>query len=139
MSRNGVTAVYIETNNNPLSRTVGDCAVRAVALALGIEWEEAYAKLASAGYAMADMPSSNAVIAAVLRQNGFYRNAIADTCPICYTAENFCTDNPEGIFVLCFDWHVATVIDGDIYDAWDCSQEIPQYYWYRKKKKEVEA
>jgi len=131
--------MFVEYNCNPMSRTVGDCAVRAIALALEIDWEDAYAELAAAGFAMGDVISSNAVWGAVLRKHGFYRCAIPDTCPICYTAEDFCTDNPEGTFVLVFDWHVATVKDGDIYDTWDCSKEIPQYYWYTKKKKEVEA
>ena len=86
------------------------------------------------GFSMGDMPNSNSVWGAVLRQNGFYREAIPDTCPDCYTAEDFSNDHPEGIFVLGFGTHVATVVDGDIYDAWDSSQEIPQYVWYKKEE-----
>ena len=84
---------------------------------------------------MADMPSSNGVWGAVLRQHGFYREAIPNTCPDCYTAADFCHDHPKGIYVLGFGNHVATVIDGVIYDSWDSSQEVPQYYWYRKDKR----
>lgn len=46
-------------NNNPAGRSVGDCAVRAVAKALNMTWEEAYALIAVNGFAMGDMPSSN--------------------------------------------------------------------------------
>lgn len=119
-------------NNNPAGRAVGDCAIRAVAAALGTDWETAFMLVATNGYRMGDMPSSNSVWGSVLRQNGFYREAIPDTCPECYTAEDFAADHPRGIFVLGFGNHVATVIDGDIYDSWDSSQEIPQYVWYRK-------
>lgn len=119
-------------NPNPVNRVVGDCAVRAVAAALGVDWETAYTMITANGYQMADMPSSNAVWGAVLRQNGFYRAVIPDTCPDCYTAADFTRDHPRGTFVLGFGNHVATVIDGDIYDSWDSSQEIPVYYWYRK-------
>ena len=125
--------MYIEYNPNPTGRRVGDCAVRAVAKALGVSWETAYAMMTANGFAMGDMPSSNSVWGAVLRQNGFYRTALPDTCPDCYTAENFAEDHTQGIYVLGFGNHVATVMDGDIYDSWDSSNEIPQYYWYRKE------
>ena len=124
--------MWIKYVNNPAGRTVGDCAVRAVSLALGTDWETAYNLIAEAGYNMADMPSSNGVRGAVLRQNGFYRASIPDYCPDCYTAADFANDNPVGVFVLGFGNHVATVIDGNIYDSWDSSNEIPQYFWYLK-------
>lgn len=123
--------MYINYNPNPAGRTVGDCAVRALAKALNITWEEAYEKVATNGYRMADMPSSDSVWGSVLRMNGFYRQNIPNTCPDCYTAEDFCLDNPVGVYVLGFGGHVATVKDGIIYDSWDSSQEIPQYFWTR--------
>lgn len=118
-------------NPNPTGRSVGDCAIRAVAKALGLTWEEAYALIAANGFAMGDMPSSNSVWGAVLRQNGFYRAAIESDCPDCYTAENFAQDHPNGVFVLGFGNHVATVVDGVLYDSWDSSNEIPQYFWHK--------
>ena len=125
--------MWIEYLNNPTGRRVGDCAVRAVSVALGLDWETAYAMIALAGYKMGDMPSSDSVWGAVLRQNGFYKKTIPDECPNCYTAEDFCRDNPEGTFVLGFGGHVAAVKDGDLYDSWDSSKEIPTYVWYRKE------
>lgn len=119
-------------NNNPTGRSVGDCAVRAVSKALDIDWEAAYSLIAKNGYIMGDMPSSNGVWGAVLRQHGFKRFNLPDSCPDCYTAEDFAKDNPVGIFVLGFGNHVAAVIDGDIYDSWDSSREIPQYVWYKE-------
>lgn len=124
--------MWVKFNNNPMSRTVGDCAVRAVSLALGVDWEEAYNLIADAGYKMGDMPSSDSVWGAVLRQHGFYRTSIPNSCPDCYTVEDFAADHPRGVFVLGFGGHVATVIDGNLYDSWDSSHEVPVYYWYRK-------
>ncbi len=125
--------MWVRFQPNPAGRNVGDCAVRAVAKALNISWEDAYAKIASNGYAMGDMPSSDSVWGSVLRQNGFYREAIPNECPDCYTAKDFCKDNPYGIFVLGFGGHVATVVDGDLYDSWNSENEIPMYVWYRKE------
>ena len=126
--------MWIEWNPNPMARRVGDCSVRAVAKALGISWEEAFAEIAAAGFAMGDVMSADSVWGAVLRQHGFYRAAIPNSCPDCYTAGDFARDNPQGVFVLGFGGHVATVQDGDIYDTWDSSQEIPIYVWYREEK-----
>ena len=119
---------------NPCGRNVGDCSVRAISKALGTDWETAYILIMINGFSMCDMPSSDSVWGAVLRQNGFKREAIPNTCPDCYTAEDFCADHPKGIYVLGFGGHVATAIDGVLYDSWDSSHEVPQYYWYKEKK-----
>lgn len=124
--------LYVYTNPNPTGRMVGDCAIRAVSIALNVDWETSYALIAKAGFLMGDMPSSNSVWGAVLRQHGFIRKSLSNTCPDCFTTEDFCEDHPRGTFVLGFGNHVATVIDGNLYDAWDSSQEVPQYYWERK-------
>lgn len=125
---------YIHYNPNPAGRMVGDCAVRAVAKALNVDWETAYVAIVSNGFAMSDMPTSDSVWGSVLRQNGFYREAIPNTCPNCYTAEDFCRDHPDGIYVLGFGGHAATVVDGDLYDSWDSSHGVPQYFWYKKEE-----
>lgn len=119
-------------NPNPTGRSVGDCSIRAVSKALDIDWETAYELIADAGYAMGDMPSSDSVWGAVLRQHGFYRAAIPNSCPDCYTVEDFARDNPRGVFVLGFGGHVATVVNGILYDSWDSSKLVPVYVWYRK-------
>ena len=124
--------MWKEYNPNPVGRKVGDCAIRAVAKALDLSWEEAYVLVMVNGFRMGDMPSSNSVWGAVLRQHGFSMKAIPDSCPDCYTAEEFCEECPSGTFVLGFGNHVATVVDGVIYDSWDSSKEIPQYVWYKK-------
>ena len=127
--------MYIYYNPNPVGRRVGDCAVRAVAKALDVDWEEAYSMICLNGFSMGDMPSSDAVWGAVLRQHGFMKRIIPNTCPECYTAGDFARDNPRGTYVLGFGGHVTTVVDGDIYDSWDSSKEIPTYVWFRKDGK----
>lgn len=124
--------MWIKFNENPTGRSVGDCTVRALSVALGVDWETAFDLLTENARAMGDMPSADSVIGSVLRQNGFYRRAIPNSCPDCYTADDFCRDNPHGIFVLGFGGHVATVIDGDIYDSWDSRKLIPQYVWFER-------
>lgn len=121
--------MWVYFNNNPCGRTVGDCSVRAVSKALNVDWESAYLMIAKAGFDMCDMPSSDSVWGAVLRQHGFYKRAIPNTCPDCFTAKDFCEEYPVGKYVLGFGGHVATVIDGNLYDSWDSEMQIPVYYW----------
>lgn len=123
--------MYRYYNPNPTGRSVGDCAIRAVTKALNITWDEAYNLIADAGRKMGDMPSSDSVWGAVLRMHGFHREILPNTCPDCYTAQDFCWDNPVGVYVLGFGGHVATVKDGVLFDSWNSSDLVPQYYWTR--------
>lgn len=118
--------------NNPAGRNVGDCAVRAVSVALGTDWETAYAMIAMNGFLMGDVISSNAVFGSVLRQHGFQRAAIPNSCPDCYSVAEFADDHPNGVFVVGTGNHVVTVIDGVVFDSWDSRKEIPIYYWSKE-------
>lgn len=119
-------------NPNPRAAKVGDCAVRAVAKALGISWYEAYTLLVAEGLEQCDMPSANNVWGAVLRKNGFRRAAIPAECPDCYTVRDFIQEYPAGTYVVALKNHVVTVCDGELYDTWDSMDENPIYFWRRE-------
>ena len=125
--------MWEEYNPNPVGRRVGDCAVRAVAKALDTDWETAFIMLASTAFALCDMPSSDSVWGATLRQNGFIRESVPNTCPDCYTLEDFANDHSDGVFVVGVGGHVVTIKHGTLFDSWDSSQLSPQFYWYRKE------
>ena len=118
-------------NPNPIDTHVRDCAVRAVAKALDISWEQAYIKLCTNGYMMGDMPSANIVWGAVLRENGFTRKQLPNDCPNCYTIRNFLNEHPKGTYVFVTDNHAVTAIDGIVYDIWDSSSEVPIFVWQK--------
>ena len=82
---------------------------------------------------MADMPSSNAVWDTLLKKYGFVREVIPNECNDCYTVEDFCTDNPDGVYVLGTGSHVITVVDGCYFDAWDSGMEQPIFYYRRSE------
>lgn len=119
-------------NPNPQQKLVGDCVIRAISKATGKDWEDVYIGVMLKGFEMHDMPSSNAVWGAYLFDNGFRRNIIPNTCPDCYTIEDFCIDNPNGIFILATGTHVVAVVDGVFFDTWDSGNEIPVYFWRKE-------
>ena len=125
-------SIWTEFNPNPSGRNVGDCAVRAISAALDVDWERAYAMLCAKGFAMADLPNADSVWGALLRDNGFSRFAIPNTCPECYTAADFARDHPTGIYTLGFGGHVATIRSGRLMDSWNSENELPQFYWHKE-------
>lgn len=110
---------------------VGDCTIRALSKALDISWEKAHVMLDYASYMMGTISNANEVLAAVLRQNGFYRGSFPNNCSDCLTAEEFTKEFPNGTYVLGFGTHVATVKDGVLYDSWDSSDETPLYFFQK--------
>lgn len=123
--------MWIEFNNNPVGRAVEDCTVRALSVALNISWDDAHMELSEASRQMGDMMHSTSVLSALLRKNGFTRHAISNVCPDCYTIEDFAYDHPKGTFVVGTGSHVVTIKDGNIWDSWNSSLEVPQFYWKR--------
>ena len=119
-------------NPNPYGRRVDDCSVRAVSAAIGSDWYTAFDMITEKARELGDMPHADSVWGSVLRDYGFLRKAIPNTCPDCYTAEQFCQEHPHGVYVLAFGGHVAAVIEGVLFDSWDSSHEIPVYYFYRR-------
>lgn len=124
--------MYRYFNSNPVAAREQDCAIRAVSAALGISWDEAFDLIAYNAKQMGATMNNNAAWGSVLRQHGFTKHIIPNSCPDCYSAEDFCYDHPEGVYVLGFDMHTATVVDGTLLDTWNSSEEIPTYYWSRK-------
>lgn len=97
---------YIPYNPNPNGNYVGDCVVRAISKVTEQDWDGTYINLALAGFALKDMPSANHVWGVFLRDRGFKRVSLPDTCPECYSVSEFCEDNPHGRFALATGTHV---------------------------------
>ena len=124
---------FVYFNPNPNGKSVGDCTIRAISLLMDRDWRKTYIGLATMGFSECDMPSSNAVWGKYLAGNGYDRGIIPDTCPYCYTIDDFCKDNPVGKFMLATGKHVVTIIDGNYYDTWDSGHLIPLYYWFKRE------
>lgn len=110
----------------------GDCTVRAVSKALDISWDTAYIDLVVQGYLLKDMPSANETMTSYLRGKGFSKHIIPDSCPDCYSFEDFTYDHPNGTYIVGTGTHVACIKDGILYDSWDSSECVPLYYYEKE-------
>lgn len=125
--------MYKFFNPNPAKKLVGDCVIRAICKLTGDDWETTYMHVIVQGYKMFDMPSSNTVWGSYLKSIGYSRSIIPDTCPECFTLKDFCTEYPQGKYLVATGSHVIAVEDGDYYDTWDSGDEIPLYFWRKEE------
>ena len=124
--------MYIKSNPNPDNLMTEDCTIRAISIATDKSWDETYIDVCIKGFVMKRMPSTNSVWAEYLKDQGFSRHIIPDTCPHCYTVRDFCGEYFKGTYVLGTGSHAIAVIDGDYYDAWDSGDEVPLYYFKKE-------
>jgi len=124
--------MYQHYEPNPVRTGAIDCSTRALAKALNVSWEKAYVMKTLNGFLMGNEGVSDEVWGSVLREHGYKRQMVPDTCPDCYTVADFCDDHPHGTYVVKSQDHVATVIDGVLFDSWDSSGKTVIYYWYRE-------
>lgn len=124
--------MYIHVNPNPNGIYVGDCVIRAIAIATDTSWDYTYIMVALEGLKMKNLPDSNEVWGSYLRSIGFRQILLPDDCPNCYSIREFCYDYPYGTYILATGSHVVAVIDGDYYDAWDSGSEVPTSVWRRE-------
>ena len=125
--------MFIEKNRNPLKKRVGDCVVRALSSVLDEDWDKVYLGIMAEGYAAKDIPTADYVWGNYLRSKGYYRMAIPNTCPNCYSVRDFCKEHPRGRYVLGTGTHAVAVIDGNYIDTWDSGDQVPTYYWKRSE------
>ena len=121
--------MYVNYNANPVARRGDDCTIRAISKITGDSWEDTYINICDYGLKLYDMPSSNAVWGAYLKDKGYSRHIIPNTCPHCYTVAQFADEHPDGRYILALHGHVVACIDGCFYDTWNSGDEVPLYYW----------
>lgn len=125
--------MYIPTNPNPNNRNTGDCVIRAISIAEDRDWDDVYLDLMVLGFFEKDMVETNSLWGGYLRDRGYTRHGIPDTCPDCYSIREFALDHPQGTYIVGTGSHVVAVIDGRYYDSWDSGHKVPLLYWEKER------
>lgn len=119
--------MYINYNPNPCGKSVGDCVIRALTIALGESWDLVYLGLTIQGYMQCNWGSANEVWGAYLKSRGYEKHLIQEECSV----KDFAAAHQNGIYVLGTGDHVVATVDGNYCDAWDSGREIVLYYFYK--------
>lgn len=122
--------MFLYYNPNPVTDTAGDCVIRAICKVTGDSWDTIYDDLCEEGKQQGDWGSNNTIWNDYLKKRGFKRYIIPNTCPNCYTIEDFANDHSKGRYIVATGTHVVAVVDGNIFDTWDSRQKIPLFYFF---------
>lgn len=121
--------MWIRLNPNPRKKHVGDCVIRAIAIATNQSWLDVYDELFLYGREEYDMMASNDVWGLMLYDMGFDPFILPDACPECVTVREFARLFPVGTYIIGTGSHAVAVIDGNYYDTWDSGNAVPAYFF----------
>ena len=121
--------MWIRANPNPKGKQVPDCVIRAICIALKMNWYDVYDALCRVGREDCNVPSADSVWGHFLQELGFEPFLLPHSCPICITVNEFCMMYPKGTYIIGTGSHAVAVIDGNYYDSWDSGNEIPSFFW----------
>lgn len=121
--------MWIRLNANPAHRRVGDCVIRAIAVATGRPWVDVYDDLYWVGRERFDMMNSNEAWGWYLYDLGFEPFVLPEACPECVTVREFARRFHDGAYIVGTGSHAVAVVDGNYYDTWDSGNQIPAYFF----------
>lgn len=115
--------MYRYMNANPERNNIEDCAIRAISVAEGISWDEAYDELSRSARKMRLMMSSVTAIEKYLDEH-YERIPFRSR-----TVGEFIEDHPHGIFLITMPGHITVLKNGINYDTFDCSERVMWSAW----------
>ena len=110
-------------NANPELNDVEDCTIRAISVAEGISWDEAYIKLCRFARLRGLMISSVASIERYLDDN--FERINTD----CELVGEFAEKYTKGIYLITMKGHITVLKDGIIYDTFNPSERLIRNVW----------
>ena len=122
--------IFIKENLNPMGKRACDCVIRAVVKASNQTWTKVYDDLCLLGRAEFLMPNEKKTYEAYLKQIGFIKRPMPrfpDNTR--YTIAEFAKANPKGVFIISVAKHLTCIVDGVLYDTWNCSYKSVGNYF----------
>lgn len=115
--------MYKYMNMNPNGKDIEDCTIRAISVAEGISWDEAYNELSESARDLRLMMSSVEAIEEYLDRK--YRRI-----PIrVKTVGDFIDTHPYGTYLITMNGHITVLKNGVNYDTFDSSERVIWSAW----------
>lgn len=123
--------MWINYNANPLGRNINDCVVRSVSLAENKSWDNTYGKLSTIARLQGRLLDEVLFVEPYLNKNYVI---VCERCKDCkMTIGEFAKLFDKGIYLVTMQGHITCIIDGDIYDTFDCSDRFLWCAWQVEK------
>ena len=130
--------MYQHYQPNPKGVNTDDCVIRALTKALDVDWDTASVYAIVQQIRDSDLYVKNYVWGNLLLRNGFTKHHLPDTCPDCFTVEDFAREHPQGLYILGTGEHTVAVVDGDWYDTFDSGTMIPIVYYEKERRNGIQ-
>lgn len=120
-------------NANPKGIRAGDCAIRALSLALNQTWEDTLQGLTEVALKCKRNPTELATIAKYLNQKGWRKELQPKHLDgTKYTGKQFIDARLKGSVIICKirPHHISVIYGGRFYDTWDPSDYVVGNYWW---------
>lgn len=119
--------MYRYYNNNPRGNNISDCVIRAVALAENISWSECQEKMSTLARKRGQMLDSVEFVENYLDYH------YPRQCHVSKTIGEFTKECSVGVYLATMNGHITCIIDGDVYDTFDCSDRVMRCSWCVEK------
>lgn len=106
--------MYKFYNANALGNKVNDCVVRAISLAEDKTWDETYEELSEIAQ------SQGILLDDVEFVEGYLDKRYKRQCHYSKTVGEFIDEFPVGVYLITMEGHITVVIDGTLFDTFDC-------------------
>lgn len=106
--------MYKYYNANAKKQVVNDCVVRAISVAEHLSWDEAYQKLSKLAQREGTLLDDMQFVEKYLDKK--YNR-------VCYNSKTlgrFMTEHSKGRYLVTMPGHITVIIDGVLYDTFDC-------------------
>ncbi len=120
-------------NANPKGIRAGDCAIRALSLALNQTWEDTLQGLTELALKCKRSPTETTTIAKYLNKKGWRKELQPKHLDaIKYTGKQFIDARLKNSVIICKigPHHISVIYGGRFYDTWDPSDYTVGNYWW---------
>lgn len=121
--------MYKFYNANAKGNFVNDCVIRAISVAEGKTWDETYEELS-------DIAQEEGIL---LDDVNFVENYLDDRYKrvphLAKTVGEVIEEFPIGTYLVTMDGHITVIIDGVLYDTFDCRDRAIRCIWHVPKRR----
>lgn len=120
--------MYKFHNANAIGNFVNDCVVRSISVAECETWDKTYDKLSDLAQEQGTLLDDVEFVESYLNRNyrPIYHNSI--------TVGEFAGKHPIGTYLITMPFHITVIIDGVVYDTFDCRDREIKGAWVVDKK-----